>query len=96
MTLGGFPLYVFAPLVVGVVLALLLVWQLTVLNKALGIDAGDAADARRLSGALYGGENRLHDLGVHRTVWNIRLAFIGQTACILLFTYLIYRVIEVA
>ena len=94
MTLGGLPIHVFAPLAVGVVLALVLVWQLSVLNKALGIDPNDPADARRLSGALYGGDGRLHDLGVHRTVWNIRLAFIGQTACVLLFTYLLYRSLE--
>jgi hypothetical protein len=92
MTLGGFPIYVFAPFVVSAVLGLWLVWQLTLLTRALGIDPRDPGDGKRLSAALYGGELRLHDLGVHRTVWGIRLAFIGQTAGILLFAYLIYRV----
>ena len=92
MTLGGFPIYVFVPVVVSAALALFVVQQLSVLTRSLGIDPKDSADGKRLSAALYGGEGRLHELGVHRTVWAIRLAFIGQTAGILLFTYLIYRV----
>lgn len=91
MTLGGFPLYVYAPLAVSVVLAFVMLKNLNVLTKALG---ADAADSKRLNAALYGGELKLHDLGVHRTVWAVRLAFIGETACILLFTYLIYRATE--
>ncbi len=96
MTLGDYPIYVYAPLAVGVAAALLLVQRLGVLTKALGIDPKEPADGKRLTAALYGGELRLHDLGVHRTVWTIRLAFIAQTACILLFTYLIYRATEAA
>lgn len=96
MTLGGFPLYVFAPLLVSAVLALVMVRQLLVLTKALGIDPKDPADGKRLTAALYGGELRLHDLSVHRTVWTIRLAFLGETACILLFACLIYRFTGVA
>jgi len=92
MEVGGFPIYVFIPLIVSAGLSLWLAQQLTVLSKALGIDAKEASDGRRLNAALYGGETRLHDLGVHRTVWTIRLAFIGDTLAILLFAYLIYRV----
>jgi hypothetical protein len=96
MSVGGYPLYIFIPLAIGTGLALWFVQQLGVLTKALGIEAKESADSKRLTAALYGGEQRLHDLGVHRTVWTIRLAFIGETACILLFAYLIYRVTEAA
>ena len=94
MEISGYPLYVFAPVAMSMALSFVLVWQLSVLTKALGIDVKTAPEKKRLNAALYGGEHKLHDLGVHRTVWTIRLAFIGHTAGILLFAYLLYRVTE--
>ncbi len=91
MTLAGYPIWMFAPLLVSVVLMLLFVKEVRALTKTLGIDPQNPEDGNRLTTALFGGETRLHDLGVHRQVWLIRLAFIGENLCILLFAYLIYR-----
>ena len=96
MTLGGIPLYVFVPLVVAVALSLVFVQKLRALSKAMGIDAGDAAETGRLQAALFAGETRLHDLGVHAAVWSVRFTLLFETASLLLFTYLLYRVIGTA
>jgi hypothetical protein len=96
MTLGGIPLYVFAPLVVSMALSLVFVQKLQALSRAMGIDARDAADAGRLKAALFAGETSLHDLGVHAAVWSVRFALLIETASLLLFTYLLYRVVGTA
>ncbi|QBX37970.1 hypothetical protein E4M02_06685 [Brevundimonas sp. S30B] len=94
MTLGGFPIYLYAPVAIACVLGVVMTMQFVALAKTMGIKADDPADSKRLNAALFGGEQQLHDLGVHRSVWIIRIAFIVETACILLFIFLILRAIE--
>lgn len=94
MTVEGFPIHVFAPVALGAVFTIVAVWQMTVLAKTLGVNPNDPVEGKRFTAALYGGETKLHDLGVHKVVWTIRLAFIANAACILLFIFLILRAIE--
>lgn len=94
MTLGGYPLYIFAPFVVALACGLLIVRQISLLSKALGVDPKDAEGGKRMGAAIYAGEQQLHDLGVRRIVWTLRLAFIADVVCILLFAFLLFSVTE--
>jgi hypothetical protein len=94
MMVGGYPIYVFVPLVAALACGLLFVRQMTALANALGLDPKDAESGKHVGAAILGGEQQLHDKGVHRIVWTLRLAFLVDVICVLLFAYLLFSVTE--
>ncbi|MFN4287219.1 MAG: hypothetical protein ACK4E3_01820 [Brevundimonas sp.] len=89
MMIGGYPLYVFLPLVVAMACSVVVLKGFMDLSSRLN-PRKDTAGQDQITRALYASERRLHDLDVHHIVWRMRIAFVVQFIAILLFAYLIY------
>jgi hypothetical protein len=92
MEIDGIPVFVFVGLGIGAIAATLMVFKLGVLARELGFQGdADPEGFWPVTRALYSGEGRLHDMGVHRTVWTIRILFLVNALSIFATAVLIYK-----